>query len=217
MSERFDIVFYGILQPGTDRKAAQAAMAKLFKTTPEKVKSYFSGQRRVIKSQVDDLTAEKYRLTLERIGLTIKLETTDSLPPATTGSTRVGQGPPETEIDTGDISMAEVGANVIEHPQPVTPAPIGDISNISLAEVGAHVIEHPQPMTPVLIGDISDISLAEVGAHVIEHPQPVTAAPILDTSDISIADIGADLLEHPPEKKAASLPDISRLTLVKDH
>ena len=63
MSEpSFDIAFYGIIQPGKDKESVIRNMAALFKTTPEKVRPFFAGGRKVIKSAVDELTAEKERL-----------------------------------------------------------------------------------------------------------------------------------------------------------
>ena len=74
MSEtNFDIAFYGILQPGKDKDAVMQNMAALFKTTPDKVRPFFAGGRKVIKSNVNQATAEKYRAALENIGLVIKL------------------------------------------------------------------------------------------------------------------------------------------------
>ena len=196
-----------------------AEMAALFKTTPEKIKPYFSGERRVIKSNVDDLGTEKYRVLLEKIGLVIKIEAAEAAPAQAPAPTTPGApiGPAtDSNIDTGDLNMAPPGADVLENPVEVTPVPIGDISDISMAEVGADVLESPVTVTPVPIGDHSDISMAEVGADVLENPVPVTPQPIPDISDISVAEPGADLLENPPEKKAAPVPDISRLSLKED-
>lgn len=213
MSEAlFNIVFYGIVQPGKDRNEAIAKMAALFKTTPEKIKPYFSGDRRIIKKDVDDLGAEKYRVTLEKIGLVIKIEPAEAAPaaPAATPSA------PESNINTGDLSVAPPGSKVLENPPEVTPVPIGDITDISMAEVGADVLENPVEVTPVPIGDISDISMAEVGADVLENPVEVTPVPIGDISDISMAEVGEDLLKNPPEKKSAPIPDFSGLSLKEE-
>jgi hypothetical protein len=210
MSEAlFNIVFYGIIQPGKERNTVLAEMAALFKTTPEKIKPYFSGDRKVIKSNVDDLGAEKYRVMLERIGLVIKIEPAATAPAAATSATAATTS----KIDTGNLSLAEPGAKVLEHPVEVTPQPIGDITDISMAEVGADVLTDPPIVTPVPIGDISDISMAEPGADVLENPVKVTPQPIPDISDISVAEPGADLLKNPPEKKYAPIPDISGLSL----
>jgi len=194
----FDITFYGIIQSGMDKEVAINNMAQLFKTTPEKVRPFFAGGRKVIKSRVDEPTANNYRTALENAGLVIKLEAQSSA-----------------DIDTADISVAPVGADVLENPPVVEPQLIGDISNISMAEVGADVLENPPVIEPQPISDISNISMAEVGADVLENPPVVEPQPISDISSIAIAEAGVDILENPEPEQKAPLPDTSDLS-VKD-
>jgi hypothetical protein len=191
----FDIAFYGIIQPGVDKEAAVRNMARLFKTTPEKVRPFFAGGRKVIKSKVDQQTASKYKTALEKAGLVIKLEA-DSL----------------ADIDVSSLSAAPVGADVLENPPVVEPQPIGDVSGITVAEVGADVLENPPEVEPQPIGDISGITVAEVGADVLENPPVVEPQPIGDISDITVAEPGADIVENPGPKEKASVPDTSDLS-----
>ena len=185
----FDVVTYGITQPGKNRDVVVENMAALFKTTADKVQPYFAGGRKVIKSKVDELTAEKYRAALENVGLIIKLEEieqaaeADEAPTTATESTQQ-----ESTADDSGISVAPVGADVLENPPEVTPQPIGDISAISMAEVGADVLENPPEVEAQPIGDISDITMAEVGADMIDNPEPKEVAPVPDTSELSVED-----------------------------
>ena len=71
--ELFDVVFFGILQPGKDREVVMQNMAQLFKTEPAKLAPYFAGGRKVIKGGVTAGTAEKYRAALENVGLVSSL------------------------------------------------------------------------------------------------------------------------------------------------
>ena len=206
----FNIVFFGILQPGKDKDIVMQNMAKLFKTEPAKLKPFFAGGRKVIKSNVNELVAEKYRVTLENIGLVIKIEEAAEQPAKTEASPTSS---PASEADTGGASIAAVGVDLVENPVAVVPQEIGDISDISMAEVGANVIENQVEVTPQEIDDISDISMAEVGANVVENPVEVTPQEIDDISDISMAEPGADIIENPKEKEKAPIPDISGLSL----
>lgn len=211
----FDIVFYGITQPGKDRDVVLENMAQLFKTTPEKVRPYFEGGRKIIKSSVDELTAEKYRAALENVGLVIKLEqaeseagSTDAAPaPATVSGQAAATG------ENNGITIAPVGVDVLEHPPVVEPQPIGDISDITLAELGADIIENPPAVEPQPIDDINGISVAEVGADIIENPPVVEPQPIDDISDITMAETGADIIVNPKPKKKAPIPDTSDLSV----
>jgi len=190
----FNIVFYGITQPDKDRDTVLQNMASLFKTEPAKLAPYFEGGRKVVKAKVDELVAEKYRVALENIGLVIKVEEVTGETAAEKPAKTPAESPTATQsqadsnetvqIDISGISLAEVGANVIENPVKVAPQAIEDISDISMAEVGANVVEHPVEVAAQTIDDISGISMAEVGATVIEHPVEVTPQVIEDISDI---------------------------------
>lgn len=194
----FDVAFYGIIQPGVDKEAAIQNMARLFKTTPQKVSPFFAGGRKIIKSKLDEATAQKYRAALEKAGLVIKLEPQSSA-----------------DIDIADISAAPVGADVLENPPEIEPRPIGDISSITMAEPGVDVLENPPDVKPEPIGDISAITMAEPGADVLENPPVVETPPIDDISELTIAEAGADMIENPPPKEKAPIPDTSSLS-VKD-
>ena len=167
----FDIAFYGIIQPGMDKEAAIKNMAQLFKTTPEKVRPFFAGGRKVIKSKVNEQTAIKYKASLEKAGLAIKIEA-QSL----------------ADIDVSNLSAAPVGADVLENPPVVEPQAIGDFSDITLAEAGADVLENPPVVEAQPIGDFSDITMAEAGVDIIENPEPKETVPIPDTNDLSVKD-----------------------------
>ena len=209
MSEpSFDIAFYGIIQPGKDKESVVQNMAALFKTTPEKVRPFFAGGRKVIKSSVDELTAEKYRVALDNVGLVIKIEEHGTAQAAAPDTTSSGAG----DAKTG-FSVAPAGADVLENPPEVAPQPIDDISHISMAEVGADVLENPPDVVPQPIGDISHISMAEVGADVLENPPDVVPQPIDDISHISMAEAGADLLENSRPDPKTPRPDTGDLSV----
>lgn len=207
----FDITFYGIIQPGKDRESVISNMAALFKTTPEKVRPFFAGGRKVIKSGVDELTAEKYRAALDNVGLVIKIEAGE-----TAAQTGADSSPATDTPESGAaISVAPVGSDVLENPPVVEPQPIGDISTVTMAEVGADVLENPPEVEPQPIGDISHITMAEVGADVLENPPVVEPQPIDDISHITMAEVGADVIENPKPGQSATPPDIGGLS-VKD-
>ena len=140
----FDIAFYGIIQPGMDKEAAIKNMAQLFKTTPEKVRPFFAGGRKVIKSKVNEQAAKKYQAALEKAGLVIKIES-QSL----------------ADIDVSNLSAAPVGADVLENPPVVEAQPINDISDITVAEAGVDIIENPEPKEKAPLPDTSDLSVKD--------------------------------------------------------
>ena len=208
--ELFDVVFFGILQAGKDKETVMQNMAALFKTDAAKLAPYFAGGRKVIKGKINAAAAEKYKNALENVGLTIKIEPCEVDESEQSGQAKQNTTP---SIDTGDISVAPVGADVLENPVEVPAQKIDDISDITMAEAGANVIENPVEVAAQKIDDISDISMAEVGADVLDHPSQVTPQKIDDISDITMAEAGADIIKDPKPKEKAKIPDFSELSL----
>ena len=206
----YNVVFYGNIQPDKDKKSVIMAMAAMFKTEPTKVLPYFSGDRKVIKTNLNKATVIKYKAALEKIGLVIKIENAGSN--AGQAAAPVKKAPQKSPASSGNAKPLTQAQEKARAEAEAIGAQI-DTNGISMAEVGADVIENPVEVTPQPIGDISDLSMAEVGADVIENPVEKEAAPIPDISDISMAEVGADVIENPKEKEAAPLPDISELTL----
>ena len=62
---RYEIAFSGELVPGAQLEAVQANLAKLFQADAQRIAQLFSGRRVVIKNNLDEAAAEKYRSTLE--------------------------------------------------------------------------------------------------------------------------------------------------------
>ena len=224
--ELFDLVFFGILQTGKDKETVMQNMAALFKTEPAKLTPYFAGGRKVIKGKIDAATAEKYQAALENVGLVIKIEPCQEAAPKDAPAQSQPASAPTSKpdpgaaasmdtpsADTGGITMAPVGADVLEQPVEVEPQQIDDISAITMAEVGADVIEHPVEKPVQAIGDISDITMAEVGSDVLENPTEVVPQQIDDISGITMAEPGADIIENPKPKEKADIPDTSELSL----
>ncbi len=210
-NEQFDVVFFGILQAGKDKETVMQNMAKLFKTDAKKLAPYFAGGRKVIKGKINAEAAEKYITALENVGLVVKLEACE----AQEQSSEAGaSSSPETPVvDTGDISVAPIGADVIESRVEIPPQKIDDISGISMAEAGADVIENPVAVPAQTIDDISDISMAEVGVDVIENPIAKPVQKIEELSGVTLAEAGADMIENPEPVKKADVPDTSELSL----
>jgi hypothetical protein len=223
--ELFDVVFFGILQTGKDKETAMQNMAKLFKTEPQKLAPYFAGGRKVIKGNINAATAEKYKSALENVGLVIKLEPSQAdapdagQPAQASGSTAKAAAPGSTKgnaadsIDTSGLTLAEVGADVLEHPVEVTPQKIDDISDLSVAEVGVDVLEHPAEVIPQKIDDISNLTMAEPGTDVLDHPREVIPQKIDEITDVSLAEPGVDIIENPKPKAKAPIPDTSELSI----
>ena len=74
---RYEIAFSAQLVPGAQLELVKANVAKLFQADEQRLALLFSGRRIVIKSNLDEAGAEKYRSTLERAGAVVEVADMD--------------------------------------------------------------------------------------------------------------------------------------------
>ncbi len=161
---RYEIAFSGQLVPGAQLDQVKANMAKLFQADAQRIALLFSGRRLVIKNNLDEAGAEKYRATLERAGalvevcnMDVEIEEVEMAPPppyeppapvATPVAAAVGTPKPLkvaprdeymaafSDVEAPDFGIAPVGVDLQdEKPEPV--APKVDLSQFSLAPAGS--------------------------------------------------------------------------------
>lgn len=147
MSGFHQVVFTGELKPGTNAEQAARDFAAVFKIPEEKARRLILDQREhVLKREVDDANAERYREVLEEIGLQVRIE------PA---GTPLGGGPalgaPLGSDQHGSQSEAETGpdatAGAAGTGEPLNPyaRPSADRTPPRLDEEGAMTGPHPLP------------------------------------------------------------------------
>lgn len=196
MSEQlFEVAFSGEIIEGASLEQVKAKVGAMFKADATKLAHLFSGKRMVIKKNIDQATANKYKTALNNAGavcevISLSESVTEEKPapaPAantpveksSTATARVAQAVPE-KIIHGDIPGA-----------PQT-APLG-----------------------VTASDISDLAanIAPLGSDMQDEIKEV-AEPALDISGLDIAPAGSDLGEI---KKGDSPPppDTSGMTLAE--
>ena len=155
---RYEIAFSGELVPGAQLEVVQANLAKLFQADAQRIAQLFSGRRVVIKNNLDEAGAEKYRSTLERAGARVEVVNTEALvieeielapPPAasvsrapTQSTGRLVVAPRDeymaafAQVDAPDFGVAALGADLQDGKAPVA-VPDLDLSSFSLAPVGS--------------------------------------------------------------------------------
>ena len=155
---RYEIAFSGELVPGAQLEVVQANLAKLFQADAQRIAQLFSGRRVVIKNNLDEAAAEKYRSTLERAGARVDVVDTEAQlieeielappPPANPVSQAAGQparlvvAPRDeymaafADVDAPDFGVAALGADLQDGKAEVA-APDLDLSALSLAPVGS--------------------------------------------------------------------------------
>lgn len=156
---RYEIAFSGELVPGAQLEVVQANLAKLFQADAQRIAQLFSGRRVVIKNNLDEAAAEKYRSTLERAGARVEVIDTEAQlieeielapPPLADPASQAAAQPagrlvvtPRDEymaafanVDAPDFGVAALGADLQDGKAEVA-APDLDLSALSLAPVGS--------------------------------------------------------------------------------
>lgn len=189
----YQVIFSGKIIEHAELDMVKANIARVFNMPDERVDALFSGSRLILKKDLDQATAERYRLTLQRAGALCELEDTaatvavaEKLPvekPITTAEPRVSQA------DESTISMADAGITLIES-APISDANI-DTHDLDMAEAGITLIESASVADANI--DTHDLDMAEAGITLTESASIPDAN--INTGDMAMADAGTTLIE----------------------
>lgn len=191
-ARRFDIVFRGETRDGFAAGQVRDAFAQLFKLPAERVAPLFSGKPCVIKKDLTEADAAKYREVLNRIGADVELRergsdgTAVSAPAGSDGTT---------ESDSADNE-----------------APVAVAYGWTVAPVGELLRRGERPQVQAVEVPDSQLTLASVFTQ-IESTSGETPPPP-DTSGITVADPGADLGPgQASDEAAATAPATGHISL----
>lgn len=187
MTGRYDVVFRGELQAGEDPGVVRQRLAALFKSPPGAIERLFSGQPVILRRDVDEVTASRYRDALRKAGAVCHLRPSaaggargDAPPPAAAASERT-PAPPRagSRGESGDESGVESGVEV--------PPPSPDLASATILPAGTPFDQPPRAAPPTF--DFAGLSLAEAGETIAES----RTAPVrdIDTSHLAILPLGA--------------------------
>ena len=148
---RFEVIFRGDVVPGQSLMDVKRRLAELFGAPAARVEQMFSGRPVVIKRDLDEEAAARYRVALKDAGALVELRPVDSdsqtgsdtsradqtVPPAASG--------PEHSTVAETIDVAPVGADVLppEYRRNFTPREV-DTSYITVDEPGADVLKEDE-------------------------------------------------------------------------
>ncbi|MCP4186106.1 MAG: hypothetical protein GY763_00740 [Gammaproteobacteria bacterium] len=173
--ELFEVAFSGEILEGGNPEDVKVRVGKIFNADEAKIAQLFSGNRVVIKKNIDQQTAAKYRKALNKAGAACEI---NSLTPAE--PVPVAAPSPEPPVDYGDVAPPPQ-----TDPLGITSDQIEDLS-VSIAPIGSALQDDiKQPEAPQI--DITGIDVAPVGANIgggKKEPDP----PPPDTTGLSLAD-----------------------------
>jgi hypothetical protein len=189
----FEVAFSGKISEGVDVDDVKSKVGKMFSADEAKLEQLFSGKRIVIKKNVDQATATKYKTALNRAGADCEVKSMDG------------------ESDSASVAAAPVAAAVAT---PAATTASKPVSQEYETEYDGEVEPPPQVDPLGITGDqIEDLSasLAPVGSE-LQSDYAVAETPQIDTSELDVAPVGSELNTAKKEPEPPP-PDISGITL----
>ena len=185
--ELFEIAISGEILDGENPEDVKARIGKMFNADEAKIAQLFSGNRVVIKKNVDQQTAAKYKNALNKAGAACEIK---SLSPVV--ETPVAERTPTPQaapaiphkprkpVDYGDIAPPPQ-----VDPLGITGDQIEDLA-VSIAPVGSALQDNIEEVDEPQL-DISGLDIAPVGS-VLGSDKQESEPPPPDTSGLSMAD-----------------------------
>ncbi len=192
--ELFEIAISGGILDGENSEDVKARVGKMFNADEAKIAQLFSGKRVVIKKNVDQQTAAKYKNALTKAGAVCEIK---SLSPVVEPAPTLQAAPtpqaastpqaapatppkPREPVDYGDIAPPPQ-----VDPLGITGDQIEDLA-VSIAPVGSALQDNIEEVDEPQF-DISGLDVAPVGS-VIGSEKKEPDPPPPDTSGLSMAD-----------------------------
>lgn len=197
--ELFEVAFCGETAEGANIDQVKAKVGAMFKADANKLAHLFSGKRVVIKKNIDEATANKYKTALMNAGALCEVKSLTASP--------VTAPAPAAEPSSAAAPPAET-------PAPVEKAAVSS-RQPALDSAGIPAAPDTDPLG-ISANDISDlgVDIAPVGSMMQDDIQQVEE-PDVDISELDMAPAGSDLGEL-KKKDAPPPPDTSGMSLLDD-
>jgi len=190
----FEVAFSGEISEGGSADDVKARLGKMFNADEAKLAQLFSGRRVVIKKNIDQATADKYKTALNRAGAECEVA---AMGGGVAPAKPAAAAPAAESAASGTASAAAPSAQYetkydgeVEPPPQVDPLGIsgGDIEDLAatIAPVGSELQdEHQEPEEPDI--DVAGLEVAPVGSE-LGSAQKKPDPPPPDTTGITMAD-----------------------------
>lgn len=165
--KRYEVAFAGQLQPGAEPAWVKANLTQLFQADESRIEALFSGRRVVIKNNLDEASAQKYRAALARAGALVEVCPQNAEPPrevqqpvSVQPRPVSGPGPAQgrlqvtprdeymaafSAVQAPDFGLAPVGVD-LQDTTALSPPPVIDVSALALLPVGNDLGQRAEPV-----------------------------------------------------------------------
>ena len=187
----FEVAFSGQISEGANLDEVKSRVGKMFNADETKLALLFSGKRVVIKKNIDQATATKYKTALNRAGAECEVTSPDGAAQAPTPAASGAASVEAVAVSTPSSTEYETAYDGDVEPPPQTD-PLGisgdqieDLS-ASIAPVGSELQDpHADLEAPQI--NITGLDIAPVGSDIgVTKKDPDPPPP--DTSGITLAD-----------------------------
>jgi hypothetical protein len=189
----FEVAFSGQISEGENLEEVKARVGKIFNADDAKLAQLFSGKRIVIKKNIDQATAAKYKTALNRAGAECEVSSSGDAAPVAQTATAAPADAPTQSAAASTASSVEYETSYdgeVEPPPQTDPLGItGDqIEDLvaSVAPIGSELQDsYVEPEVPPI--DITGLDVAPVGSDIgpaKKDPEP----PPPDTSGITLTE-----------------------------
>jgi hypothetical protein len=223
MSEQiYELAFYGKLIEGSDLQQTKEQIAQLFKTNLEQVERMFAGHRVVIRNKLDEETAKKYVIALQKRGadcqieimgqpgIAVNLNAPEQHSPQGEPARETMQPSASSPASTATSSTAQASAQ-----PPRSEASAAPATKVAKAKPGMSATG--LPIVGERVDDIlsaTHFDLAPVGSR-MEDKKPEVVPDLHALDDVTLAPPGSVLVEK-KEKPPVAIPDTSHLKLAPE-
>jgi len=191
--ELFEVAFSGQIKDGADLEQVKAKVGAMFKADATKLGHLFSGKRMVIKKNIDQAMANKYKAALNNAGAVCEIKSLNEAPVAK---------PPAKPLEDAVKAMQ--------------PAPAPAVAPKVVVPITGDAPEAPKtdPLG-ITAEDILELSagIAPVGSDMQDEIKNV-AEPELDISGMDMAPAGSDL-GQPKKEQDPPPPNTDGLSLLE--
>ena len=191
----FEVAFSGQISDGANPDDVKARVGKMFNADATKLAALFSGKRVVIKKNIDQATAAKYRAALNKAGAVCEVAP-------------MGGAPAQSAAAAAETPAAPPAAAAAQQAAAPSEYESGDYGEVA-----------PPPQTDPLgiTGDQSEdlqASTAPVGSE-LQNDYGDVPEPQYDLSGLDVAPVGADL-GSAEKKPPPPPPDTSGITMADE-
>lgn len=156
-SATFEIVFRGDIVPGNTMVEVRDNLRELFKADDAQLAKLFSGRPVVIRRNLDEQSAQRYRQAMERAGAVVQVRRGD----AAKASPQQGKQPAEDDISDEPWTLFPVGADLLRPEERIKQPEVNlNVADISVAPAGSDVLAaNERRQQPAVEVDTSHIDL----------------------------------------------------------